>query len=1044
MQRKIAEELKLEDDAMALFEKQDEEDDFTGVDHCSRDVIKHVAKIISQTLRDRSFMMIFLNGSDDEVDLSRFGVILTEFDSNMMIWTFNRFLTIHRPNCANPIVSKLRYTKRFLAWEWYPDHTRHLKSSQFVAVMRELTATIVARNACMQSIDPKVVTDCCLHELFQHYSFHKSIISDWVAAHASNYWICNGILNGGMTKEMINVLYQEIRWECDGSLLDEIFEVLMKQKEFPFLVVKDNVIHEKWSPYRWISISSKKLMLQYDVLQISLLDVSSLFVALEKSNSPQGLPNKLFEHGSNLAVLTLSYCAFNFVEPPFLHQCPRLRFLGLDRCTHENTSEGGNSEEWKCLHNLWVLDIRYTEWNEILCGRKLDLMANLTELNIEGVRCWQYISQLQGKLPDLQKLRIINPSHQGKTSAGYCSNSFADKTKLEILDLSGNKDMNSLPASLSTASSLEVLVLDGCAGLENVVLPNKLASSLRSFSFDGYGPALRWISIVGLPPESSRPKPASDANKMEETIKTSKISLEGCKKLEKLFLRGLPNLEELNLSGTAVKLLDFGTMVVDCPSLKRVFLLGCEQLRAIRWGSYDEQLNIELLCIDTRPGRAPRFGKPLLSQHKDRCSQLHAIFADARLARSLESYLYHTKDVYYNIHITSSTEYVGILPLEATIEGTIEPSNQLTHNVVASQYGDVPVAKIGGTMFAAVLQPPTQRLDRHIEISEGAISIESELSGEDGSGNLGSMINHHAKSLHLHDASLKSSLPSSGWNILRWCRVERCPNMETVFPPWSSCFFQLETVWASDLPMARCIRSNGGCSQSYENLQHLHLYSCPRLQFALPVKDAGSCPSLKTIHVNHCSSLRHIFVLDGSENPKIRAAHGMLSPKLNTIHLYDLPSLRQISEFKMLAPALETIRVRGCFGLRRLPSLAGRKPGTKKPIVEMEKDVWDALEWDGPDHHPSLFEPPVHSRYYRKKRLLRGTVLRYVPTFVLSAQCDDIYNVICVIVLVLTVCNSLRFSHCLGESYPVYNCRPSASINMMDYRCFVPFMLVFC
>ncbi|KAF8642040.1 hypothetical protein HU200_067497 [Digitaria exilis] len=663
MQRKIAEELKLEDDAMALFEKQDEEDDFTGVDHCSRDVIKHVAKIISQTLRDRSFMMIFLNGSDDEVDLSRFGVILTEFDSNMMIWTFNRFLTIHRPNCANPIVSKLRYTKRFLAWEWYPDHTRHLKSSQFVAVMRELTATIVARNAC------------------------------------------------------------------------------------------------------------------------------------------------------------------------------------------------------------------------------------------------------------------------------YCSNSFADKIKLEILDLSGNKDMNSLPASLSTASSLEVLVLDGCAGLENVVLPNKLASSLRSFSFDGYGPALRWISINGLPPESSRPKPASDANKMEETIKTSKISLEGCKKLEKLFLRGLPNLEELNLSGTAVKLLDFGTMVVDCPSLKRVFLLGCEQLRAIRWGSYDEQLNIELLCIDTRPGRAPRFGKPLLSQHKDRCSQLHAIFADARLARSLKSYLYHTKDVYYNIHITSSTEYVGILPLEATIEGTIEPSNQLTHNVVASQYGDVPVAKIGSTMFAAVLQPPTQRLDRHIEISEGAISIESELSGEDGSGNLGSMINNHAKSLHLHDASLKSSLPvlvgiSSGGAAWR------------------------------DVPTWR--------------------------------------------------------------------------------------PLRQISEFKMLAPALETIRVRGCFGLRRLPSLAGRNPGTKKPIVEMEKDVWDALEWDGPDHHPSLFEPPVHSRYYRKKRLLRGTVLRYVPTFVLSAQCDDIYNVICVIVLVLTVCNSLRFSHCLGESYPVYNCRPSAAINMMDYRCFVPFMLVFC
>jgi hypothetical protein len=55
------------------------------------------------------------------------------------------------------------------------------------------------------------------------------------------------------------------------------------------------------------------------------------------------------------------------------------------------------------------------------------------------------------------------------------------KTKLEVVDLSGNKDMKNLPTSLSNASKLEVLVLDGCDGLENVVLSNPL---LRSFNFD--------------------------------------------------------------------------------------------------------------------------------------------------------------------------------------------------------------------------------------------------------------------------------------------------------------------------------------------------------------------------------------------------------------------------------------------------------------------------------------------------------------------------------------------------------------------------------
>ncbi|RCV33661.1 hypothetical protein SETIT_7G100300v2 [Setaria italica] len=48
---------------------------------------------------------------------------------------------------------------------------------------------------------------------------------------------------------------------------------------------------------------------------------------------------------------------------------------------------------------------------------------------------------------------------------------------------------------------------------------------------------------------------------------------------------------------------------------------------------------------------------------------------------------------------------------------------------------------------------------------------------------------------------------------------------------------------------------------------------------------------------------------------------------------------------------------------------AGRRDGER---------LWDALEWDGlaAGHHPDLFEPPVHSRYYRRSRLLRGTVLR--------------------------------------------------------------------
>jgi hypothetical protein len=139
-----------------------------------------------------------------------------------------------------------------------------------------------------------------------------------------------------------------------------------------------------------------------------------------------------------------------------------------------------------------------------------------------------------------------------------------------------------------------------------------------------------------------------------------------------------------------------------------------------------------------------------------------------------------------------------------------------------------------------------------------------------------------------------------------------------------------------------------------------------------------SFPSLETLHIIHCGDLKHIFVLDGWYPEEI-ATNGVAFLKLTAIYLHDLPTLRQISEMMMVAPILETIKIRGCWSLRRLPAVnKSRDPGVKKPTVEIEKDVWDALEWDGVEagNHPSHFEAPVHSRYYKKK-LPRTSVLRY-------------------------------------------------------------------
>ncbi|KAF7104531.1 hypothetical protein CFC21_105423 [Triticum aestivum] len=131
---------------------------------------------------------------------------------------------------------------------------------------------------------------------------------------------------------------------------------------------------------------------------------------------------------------------------------------------------------------------------------------------------------------------------------------------------------------------------------------------------------------------------------------------------------------------------------------------------------------------------------------------------------------------------------------------------------------------------------------------------------------------------------------------------------------------------------------------------------------------------METVHIIHCGNLSHVFVLNDKWYPEEISTKGVPFPKLTTIHLHDLPELQQLCEFKMVAPNLKTIKIRGCWGLRRLPVVGARSGGMKKPSVEIEKHVWDALEWDE-EVAPGHFEAPLHSLYYKKK-LPRVSVLR--------------------------------------------------------------------
>lgn len=956
MQRAIVKELKLDRSVMTILDEEDENDDFWGIQESSRKEVLGVSRAIYHTLKDSKFVLIFHNGSDGEIDLNGCGVpSFSKFGNNSFIWTFGRrFLTIKdHDHGKQKLVEKLRLTHILLY-----DRIRYLTGDQYYAVLCKEPVAIAA------GMDPTMVADCHMYELFMHCSFDTTTKSDW-AGHFPSYLICDGILQEDTAREISKVLHREITWESDASLLEYVLIKFKKHLKIPLLVLKENDAYEE-GPYRWISITSTDITV-HGMKHIPA-EASSFLLASKRSAPPLALPNGLFAHSSKLGVLILRCCSFDFASPPFV-ECNSLRFLGVDRCINDQTDEREDHTEWPCLNTLWVLDLRFTAWNEILSEEKIDLMANTRELNIEGDMCWQYTTRLQDRLPNLQKLRIIKPTQRPEATTNTC-NSFVHKTKLEILDLSGNSEMETLPNSLSKASRLQVLVLDGCTGLDDVVLPDGFPHLLRTFSFDGYGPSSQWTPALELPPKHFRPSTTAD----KKEINVSKISLEGCTHLENFFIRGLANLLELDLSGSAIKTLDFETMVVEVPRLKRLFLLGCEHLRAIRWGESD--IRLELLCVDTRAQvGCPR---PSLNQNTSSRLQVYAVVSDARLVRSLrhpvDKYISSggdNKDVYLDIHVTSSSTHSESVQFEAICKEKkiVMYSGQVQRPVVpVGMYEDILSMVCVAPMQAFPEPPDTTNLDGHIEIAEESRGLHER--------NFPEILQQHARSLHVHDVFIGAGFGGPGdWNLLKQCRMERCPKLDVVFPYWSYNFDELEIFWVLDLLMVRWICKkiyyHYNVDRPFRNLRHLHLGSCPRLQFVLPVW-FSSFPTLETLHIIHCGDLKYVFVLNNSYPEEI-VANGVPFPKLTTIHLHDLPALKQICQVNMVAPALETIKIRGCWSLRRLPVVEARGPGVKKPTVEIEKDVWDKLEWGGAE--ASHYEAPVHCRYYKKK-LPRGSVLR--------------------------------------------------------------------
>ncbi|CAL5067457.1 unnamed protein product [Urochloa decumbens] len=759
LQRAIADELKLPQQVMSLFDRQDEEDDFSMVDEGSRAEIGEVARVILGSLLQYRCLVLFHNGSNDVVDLYGCGLPPPGISGTTVLWTFGGRLRRGyevKVDKSHVFISCTVSNLNFLVWE---------EAKEISLYTRKLGL----------GITPGIVRECLLYLLILDNRSWKIMDYNWPGKQQS------------MGGQVAHALRHEIRLE-------------------------DYPVHKQsnWRDDRFDAPSNRWICIinPHPLEDTTNSRDNNPFPCMPKwiCSAIGIIPNDMFHQADQLRVLKLCRCSFSFLSPPF-HSCHNLRFLGLDSCT--DSPQGGEGEEkdrqaLEIFQRLWVLDLWNTDWElDFPQETEEQMAANIREIYIKKGRIWHNHLAWR-RLQNLHKLRVIEPTCSWVTG---------------------------------------------------------LSPSLETFCLD-----------AGSDPKFS--------------ARLSKISLAGCVHLKNFLLRGaLPELEELNLSGTSIRKVDLSDQVVQVRGLKKLFLIGCKQLRGILWWEGSRELNV--LCISTHGRNSddlrPSYSdsSPIIIQRKKYNG--YVIASDVRIIQSLlliRSFLLITRSLYLHLYVppSSSSSKGQSISSEAAMSKACHYGDVLLqlHGVVAIAYGEI-------TSWPAPL-------NFHVEVGEG-ISF-TDMESDKAIKAMNFMMKHQIESLHVHDnsriltvtpklSSLEQAQLGSHHIDLEWCRVERCPKPLL-------CIWRKGTV--------------ANYSINFKALQSIHLHNCPRLKYVLPFR-GYTFPSLETLNITHCSDLRQVFPWDDDVNlPRRREVKKFQN--LKHIHLHDLPSLQGICEGGMFAPML--------------------------------------------------------------------------------------------------------------------------------------------
>ncbi|KAF6998671.1 hypothetical protein CFC21_014767 [Triticum aestivum] len=458
LQKAIAEELELPPSVMAIFDRCDEEDDFNGMDLGSRGVIADIRGKIFRKLLTSRLVVVFHNGSRRYIDLYECGLPVIPVLGNKVLWTWHgRFRMGLKLEDGEKVKMKSQTDIRLSASTEFEDElARDLLHEEALEVAK---CTGIAQP---DNINHKIVMECLIY---------RALIATDLKAHAPNYWICDGIIQGQDNASA---------WDIGNSLqrnmsLDSPVIGSDEAAAFFLHVLDESHVN------RWNFTTHKEL--RNDNTHVLPPQVTSFFLYADElpTNTTSILLVGMFQHSqsSKLRVLHLSHCTFSFASPPFVH-CAQLRLLHLDHCTNitDDGKHPSQNEDMSCFQKLWVMDLRYTEWYWLLSEKMKRLMVDLRELNVEGLKHGS-ISDFCGGRPSLVVLRVTvadpfcmeNEDTDNQAHFPNMSSTNSLTTSSFITDvLSPLLESFSFINKAATAAKISSISFRGCSRLKSILL----------------------------------------------------------------------------------------------------------------------------------------------------------------------------------------------------------------------------------------------------------------------------------------------------------------------------------------------------------------------------------------------------------------------------------------------------------------------------------------------------------------------------------------------------------------------------------------------